>query len=158
MSSYDEFADDLHHVWHQLRRATRPTSRGDLTPEQVWLLGHLREVGSRSVGELACALGVTQSAATMACQRLERAGLVTRSRSLADERIVNVALTTAGSERIDEWQQRKRAEAAQLLDSLSPQEATELQRLLRKILGATRDSPTLSAFVWSLASLAETLA
>lgn len=157
MSDYNEFADDLHSVWRHVRRATRPTRRGDLTPEQVWLLGHLREMGPRNVGELASVLGVTQSAATTACQRLERAGLATRSRDVTDERIVNVELTTAGSARIDEWQQRKRVEAAPLLESLSPQEVTELQRLLRKILGVTRDSPTLSVFVWSLASLAESL-
>jgi DNA-binding MarR family transcriptional regulator len=158
MPRHDNLGDDIHHVWRQIRRETHPGRRGDLTPEQLWLLRHLRDDGPLSVGELGRLLGVSQSAATTACQRLERAGLATRTRDSDDERIVRVAITAAGNTHIEAWQQRQQAALAPLLASMTVQEAAELRRLLRKMLNVTSERPMLSAFLWSVAGLAESLA
>ena len=40
---------------------------------------------------------------------------------------------------------------------MSPQESNELQRLLRKMLGAAGGRPILPALLWSLANVAESL-
>lgn len=134
VAATDQLVEDLLSLWRVLRQTTHPVRRGDITPEQFWLLTRLRLHGPASIGELAEALGVTQSSATTACQRLERAGLATRARDVADERVVRVALTALGEARIEQWRREKRAALAELLAPLNPAERGELQRLLRKTL------------------------
>ena len=119
-----------------LSRMLRPQRHSDMTPQQYWLLRHLRHAGPLSIGELANALGVTTGSATMACKRLEKAGLLTRERQSDDERIVQVALTEQGCAQIDAWRQHKFESAAKMLDSLDQQEQQELQRLIELLLVA----------------------
>jgi DNA-binding MarR family transcriptional regulator len=134
MAVTDQLVEDILSLWRVLRQATHPVRRGDITPEQFWLLRQLRQHGPRSVGELAEALGVTQSSATTACQRLEKAGLATRARDPLDERVVRVTLTDTGQQRIEQWRRAKRETLAHLLEPLTPAERDELQRLMRKAL------------------------
>lgn len=49
-------------------------------PQQYWLLRQLRRDGALNMGELVQALGITTGSATVACKRLEKAGLLTRER------------------------------------------------------------------------------
>jgi DNA-binding MarR family transcriptional regulator len=110
-----------------------------MTPQQYWLLRHLRRAGPRNIGELADELGVTTASATMACKRLEKAGLVIRERQADDERIVQVALTEQGRAQIDTWLQHRRDSLAKLLDVLNQQEQQELQQLLERLLAAAEE-------------------
>ncbi|QBD76905.1 MarR family transcriptional regulator [Ktedonosporobacter rubrisoli] len=117
-----------------LSRLLRPDRRQEMTPQQYWLLRHLRSAGPLKTGELARALGITMGTATEACQRLERAGLLTRQRQTNDERIVKIALTEEGIARIDALRQQKIDEVLQLLEVLDEQEQQELQRLVARLL------------------------
>jgi DNA-binding MarR family transcriptional regulator len=133
----DELVEDILALWRIIRRATYPAAQGELTLEQFWLLRYLRRQGDVAVGELAEAIGIAQSSVTVACQRLEKAGLVTRTRSHADERVVQISLTPNGHERIERWRQEKRDVLASVLAPLEPSERAELQRLMQKVLEAT---------------------
>jgi DNA-binding MarR family transcriptional regulator len=133
----DELVEDILALWRIIRRATYPAAQGELTLEQFWLLRYLRRQGDVAVGELADAIGIAQSSVTVACQRLEKAGLVTRTRSHADERVVQISLTPTGHERIERWRQEKRDVLSSVLAPLEPAERAELQRLMSKILDAT---------------------
>jgi len=115
-------------------RLLRPGRHPEMTPEQYWLLRHLRDVGPLSMGELANALGITTGSATTACKRLEKTGLLTRERQASDERIVHVTLTEQGRNLIDAWRQRKRAALTQLLNVLEPHDQEELQRIIEHLL------------------------
>lgn len=157
MAATDDLPTDLHRLARAIRRAAHEPQRGELTAEQLALLAHLRDDGPQRIGELARLLGITQSAATTACQRLERAGLVTRTREQYDERVVTVAVTASGQERVAAWAQRQPAQMAPLLDTLTPQEANELQRLVQKMLAAAGSRAQCHALVWSLIACAESL-
>ena len=89
-----------------------------------------------SIGELANALGVTTGSATMACKRLEKAGLLTRERQASDERIVHVILTEQGCAQIDAWRQSKLEAVATLLEVLDPQEQQAFQSLVERLIAA----------------------
>lgn len=132
----DRLVEDLLALWRLLRVNTHPVRRGEITPEQYWLLKLLNKQGELSIGELAEALGVTGSSVTTACKRLEKAGLLKRTRQAdgQDERVVLVTLTTQGSEQIEAWQQERRNELSKMLTPLSPSEQAELQRLIARIL------------------------
>jgi len=67
---------------------------------------------------------------TTACKRLEKSGLVTRTRQSEDERVVQVTLTEQGHERVEAWHQQRRTLLRQLLTQLDQQDQDTLQRLL----------------------------
>ncbi len=137
----DRLVDDVLALYHLIRRASHPVHRAEMTPEQYWLLRLLRRKGAMSIGELAEALGVTGSSVTTACKRLEKAGLVTRERQSNDERMVRVMLTEHGHERIEAWQQQRRALLSQLLAPLNQDEQRTLQKLLEQILETAEMQP-----------------
>lgn len=109
-----------------------------MTPEQYWLLRRLEEGGSTSIGDLAAELGVTASTATIACKRLERAGLVVRRRQSSDERVVKVELTPAGLARLQGWRERLLRSLADLLEPLDPGEQESLASLVERVLERAR--------------------
>ncbi len=132
----DRLVEDLLALWRLLRVNTHPVRRGEITPEQYWLLKLLNKRGEMSIGELAEALGLTGSSVTTACKRLEKAGMLRRERQAdgQDERVVLVSLTTQGREQIEAWQQERRAALVHMLAPLSASEQNELQRLIERIL------------------------
>jgi DNA-binding MarR family transcriptional regulator len=132
----DRLVEDLLALWRLLRVNTHPVRRGEITPEQYWLLKLLNKRGEMSIGELAEALGLTGSSVTTACKRLEKAGMLRRERQAdgQDERIVLVSLTTQGREQIETWQQERRTALTQMLAPLTISEQEELQRLIERIL------------------------
>ncbi|MEY2241936.1 MarR family winged helix-turn-helix transcriptional regulator [Streptomyces sp. BF23-18] len=84
----------------------------------------------RAPGELAAHTMVTTGAMTKRIDRLERAGLVTRRRSVDDQRGRIVALTGPGRELIDRAFTDHMRNERHLLDLLPPAEATSLETLL----------------------------
>ena len=117
-------------------RLLRPGRDSGMTPQQYWLLRQLRRDGSLSIGELAQALGITTGSATVACKRLEKAGLLTRERQAEDERIVRVALTEQGRVQIDDLRLKKREALAQWLNVLDQREQEELHGMVERLLEA----------------------
>lgn len=117
-------------------RLLHPVRGSDMTPQQYWLLRHLRKAGPLTTSDLAAGLGITVGSTTVACQRLEKAGLVTRERQLEDERVVQVALTEQGRAQIDALRQKKREALAQLLSVLETREQEELQSMVARLLDA----------------------
>ena len=67
-----------------------------LTHPQYLTMLALWERSPRTVGELAGALALEPATLSPLVKRLEAAGLVTRRRSLTDERVLEVALTETG--------------------------------------------------------------
>ena len=132
----ENLAEDLLMLWRLLRGLSHPVRRAEITPEQYWLLRLLSHASSLSISELAHELGIAASSATVACKRLEKAGLLTRERQADDERMVRVALTEQGRARIEAWRRRKREALTDMLSVLDQDEQHELQRILERVLEA----------------------
>ena len=132
--STDQLVEDLFDLWRWLRNMSHSVRENEVTPQQSWLLHQLRRREKLTIGEVAEALGVSQSSATTACKRLELAGWITKSRSIDDERVVEVSLTEAGTAKVESWRQRRRQAVADLLEPLCPEERDELQRLVERML------------------------
>lgn len=108
------------------------------------VLAALRRAGApyeRAPGELADFTMVTTGAMTKRVDRLERAGLVTRRPSEHDGRGRVVALTSAGRELIDRAFTAHMANERRLLDVLTPDEAAQLEGLLRRWLEGLDPQP-----------------
>lgn len=67
--------------------------------------------------------------------KLERDGLVTRTRDPSDRRRVQVAVTPAGRTLANAWRPWVRKAAAEALAILDPAEQQDLARILRKLVG-----------------------
>lgn len=120
-------------------RLLRPMRSSGMTPQQYWLMRHLRQAGPMSIGELARALGVTTGSATVACKRLEKIGWLTRERQSEDERVVQVSLTQHGLDQIDVLRRQKREKLAELLSVLDQREQEELHCMIERLLDAAEE-------------------
>jgi DNA-binding MarR family transcriptional regulator len=126
--------------------ALRPPFRAArLNPGDFDLLAALRRAGppfTRTAGELAEAMLVTNGAATKRVDRLQRRGLVRRSPSADDARSRLVSLTAAGAALVDRMIAVHLANERAILDALSPRQLRELERLLRLLARSLDDAGT----------------
>ncbi|MFI6674863.1 MarR family winged helix-turn-helix transcriptional regulator [Kribbella sp. NPDC050470] len=103
------------------------------------VLAALRRAGApyeRAPGEIALHTMVTTGAVTKRVDRLEQAGLVQRRRSDDDGRGRVVRLTPAGRRLFDRAFTAHMANERRLLDTLDPDDAKQLERLLTTWLAA----------------------
>ena len=87
-----------------------------ITPQQHLLLLQIAgaEGGSTTVSELVSTLALTQSTVTELVQRAEQAGLVARSGSQDDARVMHLSLTDAGAKVLAKVHGKLGPERAQL--------------------------------------------
>ena len=115
-----------------VRRYTPFLDKLGLTYTQYLVMMALWEYGEMSVGSLCERLYLDTGTLTPLLKKLEQKGLVTRTRSAHDARRVDVALTDAGSS-MKEQARFVPLGMGECLD-VSPEDAAELVRLLRKLL------------------------
>ena len=86
-------------LWESVDRVLEPL---DITARQGALLVSLQVGEAATAGELARAYGVEMSSVTRMLERMERKGLVRRTRSGDDRRKVMVRVTAAGKRKVKE--------------------------------------------------------
>ena len=119
------------------RARGRLAADGDLTLSQYHLLEPLLSAEAPlGVGELACAAGVSAPTATRMLSTLERAALVERRSCTSDRRVVRVALTGEGAERMERKCERIQTRHEELFRSLEPGERAQAARLLERLAAA----------------------
>jgi DNA-binding MarR family transcriptional regulator len=130
-----------HAVEQQLRAA------GDLSLVQFKLLARLRAAGGQQrMTDLADGLVHSRSGLTYQARLLAEAGLVTRSPSVDDDRVVVLALTDAGRERLAAVLPGHVEEVRRLLlDHLDPADLATLTALLGRVRDRMRAAPPRSA-------------
>ncbi|MFI1917125.1 MarR family winged helix-turn-helix transcriptional regulator [Nocardia sp. NPDC020380] len=100
-----------------------------------WVLTYLAESGDISQQEMAHALAIDRSEVVRLIDTMEKAGLVTRTRSAEDRRKNTVTITEAGRRRWTETDALIQEATAAQLFRLTPAERTELHRLSLKAIG-----------------------
>lgn len=122
----------LSKVFSVLRRGdvNRGAERGDLTLAQLSILLTLLDCGPIRMTELAAHERVRTPTTTVAIRRLEKLGLVKRSRDPSDLRAVLVEVTPDGLVQHREALATRRAHLATLLSKLSDEELDTLAKAL----------------------------
>ncbi|ROO89082.1 MarR family transcriptional regulator [Actinocorallia herbida] len=113
--------------------------RHGLTLAAFDVLANLRRSGAphrKTAGELAESSLLTSGGITFRLDKMEADGLIRRSRSLEDRRVVYAELTELGLAKIDEVFAEHLAVEQGMLGLLEPAEIAQLSALLRK-LGAS---------------------
>ncbi|KUI11858.1 MarR family transcriptional regulator [Mycobacterium lehmannii] len=121
----------LSRVFSVLRRSdTGRTDAGDLTLAQLSILLTLLEQGPMRMTDLAAHERVRTPTTTVAIRRLEKLGLVKRSRDPSDLRAVLVDITPEGRAQHQEALEVRRAHLASLLSRLSPEDIETLTKAI----------------------------
>ena len=132
-----DLAGDLQRVLAKLitvvRRGDTATGRPDLTLAQVSILLTLLDSGPIRMTELATRERVRTPTTTVAIRRLEKVGLVKRSRDPSDMRAVLVEVTPKGVVEYQEALEARRLHLAELLERLTADERADLVRALKPL-------------------------
>jgi len=122
----------LSRVFSILRRSdpSRDAATNDLTLAQLSILLTLLEQGPIRMTELAAHERVRTPTTTVAIRRLEKLGLVKRSRDPSDLRAVLVDITPEGLAQHQEALANRRAFLATLLEKLGPEDLETLSKAL----------------------------
>lgn len=114
----------------QLVRTVRGLSAGvgDLSLPAAATLARLVREGPRRLSELAADEGVSQPGMTQLVTRLERDGLLRRTPSPDDGRVVLVEVTAAGAELVARRREARTAAVHDLLDRLDPGDRADVER------------------------------
>jgi DNA-binding MarR family transcriptional regulator len=129
-----ELAGELQRVLSKvisvLRHTGKTATSGDLTLAQLSILLTLLDRGPMRMTELAAHEKVRTPTTTVAIRRLEKLGLVKRSRDPSDLRAVLVDITDDGRSQHQEALTMRRDRLAQLLANLSHDELEALAKAL----------------------------
>ena len=111
-----------------------------VTLPQFDVLAELERTGKpMTMSELSRELMVSNGNVTGVIDRLERAGLVTRTRAEHDRRVQYIALTGEGSSRFDDMAHRHEKWLDDLFSDLSLDDMASLQKLLLKTRNSVSD-------------------
>jgi DNA-binding MarR family transcriptional regulator len=114
---------------------------GELSRTSASVLNMLSE-RPRRITELAGAQSVAQPTMTVAVQRLEARGLVTRERATDDRRATNVVITGAGRATLAARASARAAELEARLAALTPAQRAALEAALPALHALTPGEPS----------------
>jgi DNA-binding MarR family transcriptional regulator len=110
--------------------------RTGITNAQLFVLQSLATHGPQSIGELAARARTQLSTASIVVSRLERAGLVAKSRATEDRRRAVITVTASGRQIARRGPQAPTSRLLAATESLSPAAARALSKSLAPLLAA----------------------
>jgi len=108
----------------------------DITSQQMGILFSLMHGAAVTPFEMSKLLGIDTGLMTRMLDKLEAKGLLSRSRSLDDRRVVNLTLTKKGQEVAGRMPEVAPTVLNQRLKNFSKEEFAEFRRLLAKFANA----------------------
>lgn len=108
------------------------TCREPISLQQFHLLKLISLNGQHQVGEIADFLGVSSPAATKCIDKLERLGLLRRSRCPADRRATLLSATDKARDVVNRYEAHKTERLSPLLDRFEQREIAQFTRLMER--------------------------
>lgn len=134
VADVDRILETLVYLYTESRRVTKELARQHgLTGPQVTAIKVLENFGALSLTDLSARMSATNSTMTGIADRMERDGLVERTRSETDRRVVQIALTEKGRQLAAQIPIASMALFAEALRSLDERDRRDLTRILRKL-------------------------
>lgn len=128
-----ELGLELRRLWHVIMHGVvRPPELEGLQRQQFWVLGALAG-RPRRMSDLAECSQISQTSLTGIVDRLEERGLVCRTRSDSDRRVVEVDLTVEGRATMEAANAEYFSRVNAVLEPLDPSERELLLSLVRKL-------------------------
>lgn len=122
------------HKARKLEQAALETGLEDrISTAEIYIIECIGPNGAERMRDIAQQLGVTLATLTVACDKLEQKGLVTRHRDLNDKRTVHVSLTEKGLVAYHFHASFLATMAEAMQEGFSPGERETLQRAMEKL-------------------------
>ncbi|MEV4316347.1 MarR family transcriptional regulator [Actinocrispum sp. NPDC049592] len=134
-ASFDDWVTATHDLYTAMRknRGRLAQSTAGLSLSQLSMLEVLLTDGPMTVSGIAAVAGVSGPSATRALKQLERDSVVTRQRSVIDERVVVVTLTDHGRWLVERQREALREIQQQHFASLSAEERENFVDVLQRM-------------------------
>jgi DNA-binding MarR family transcriptional regulator len=124
--------ETLHRIFQSADLFSRRALRDfGVSGPQIWALWTIDEAGMMSMGDLSQRMHLHMSTVTGVIDRLEAARMVTRVRSAADARVMELRLTAKGRSILAKSPEPPRSKVARKFQRLGPSEL----RTVRSVLG-----------------------
>ena len=120
-----------------------------LTGPQLWALKTLQRHRRLSTGRLAAALAVHQSSASILVDRLEKRGLVRRSRTRLDHRFVDVELTKRGAALASDAPEAAQGRLLHALEAMRPAAVSQIRHAVDRLVQAMEASDVHARFFFA---------
>jgi DNA-binding MarR family transcriptional regulator len=111
-----------------------------LTISQLNYLEAVHALGEPTITEIAERLNITKASVTAGVQKLAQMGYVTKTQSDQDRRVFHVRLTTASGALVAAKMQAVRAYGEFVRSALTPEEASQLEALITKLVLSFRQA------------------
>lgn len=130
----DAIVEAIVYLYTESRRLTKETAaRHGLTGPQLTVIKMLETLGDLSLSRLSERIRAQNSTVTGIVDRMEREGLVVRTRSETDRRVVHIQLTQKGLDIAKEVKVEPIQMFREALSALSREDAKDLLRILTKL-------------------------
>ena len=130
----DAIVEAIVYLYTESRRLTKDVAaRHGLTGPQLTVVKMLEALGDLSLSRLSEKIRAQNSTVTGIVDRMEREGLVVRTRSAADRRVVHIQLTHKGADLARQVKVEPIAIFREALGSLTAEETRALLRILMKV-------------------------
>jgi DNA-binding MarR family transcriptional regulator len=130
----DAILEAIVYLSTESRRITKELARrADLTGPQLTVLKMLEGLGDLSLSDLSDRIRAQNSTVTGIIDRMEREGLVVRTRSTEDRRVIRIKLTEKGARIARDIAVEPMEIFRSALENLSPGEMRDLLKVLTKI-------------------------
>ncbi|AGJ61879.1 MarR family winged helix-turn-helix transcriptional regulator [Saccharolobus islandicus] len=120
-------------IYKEINREALKRIGEDLSPLDVGIIKTL-SISPYTPAKIASILGVSKSAMTYAVDRLEKLGLVVRTRSEKDRRVIQLELTEKGKEILLKAEKIYSEVTREKLNVLSEEEISTLIQILQKLV------------------------
>lgn len=137
MSDFDSINNFLVDIWSRINKIEeRSLAAGIGDNISLTEIHIIEKIGAQQpcrMSSIAKAVGVTLATLTVACDKLESKGLITRTRDTTDKRVVNISLTPRGQTIYTYHKEFHERMIAAAISDLSPDETALLAASLQKI-------------------------
>jgi Transcriptional regulators len=119
-------------VWKKYQSFLMPED-SDLSMHQMMFLKYLERCVTCRPSDIAQQLGITLGAVTGFVDRLHRLGLITRTRSEEDRRVVIIQLSPKGIEPLIAFEEERKTKFARIFQKLDLPQVAELNKVLEHL-------------------------
>ncbi|MDP4160956.1 MAG: MarR family transcriptional regulator [Bacillota bacterium] len=134
----DETGQLIRKIWQDYEEYLMPYSR-QISPHQLYFLNYLQRKKTVTPSEIAEQFGITLGAVTGFVDRLYKLGLIKRTRSEEDRRLVLIELTAEGQKRLEEFYLHQKEAHAEIIKRMSEREIQDLNQALGKFAGVLNE-------------------
>lgn len=130
---FEAFEELMSRLQHNFKTHRQEKDFG-LTASQMFILRFLTHTPEVKASDIAKASGLSPGAVTQVCDELVKDGMVERTRSTDDRRVVHIRITDRGSEMVEQFRNVRRERIRSVLTKLGEEDANEFVRIFGRVV------------------------